>query len=420
MDEVQNWETKICEPSARSSSFSIWDDEDTDSDVAKSRDNFLPCHYFDYIGGTSTGGLIAVMLGRYRMSIGDCINCYKELSEQVFGQRSYPGSWRKTFHLAASSRRKNIEEMQILKTLRPWQPSPDERVDAFQSDEVRCRTIVCSIPSHSKNDSSQPQLLCSYRPDKDLSKGVLKQKDFELAIVSVAQATLAAQNFVESADLNNPSFQIFKEVKLTHSRTPDPVLLFLSLGCGDPKSRSSRTNSSFKLRGQLANSQSRLEQRLSSVSDFVHHEMKEMKERSQAFYYYRFDVKENLNTVRLSEWKPLSNGARTLRAIEEATKTYLRDADIVELIRDCAHQLVDLRRKRSDTMRWESFARGTRYRCKVVPPCDLKDEEDRPMLFRNRNELMDHLRIYHKQPPPDANNYKEIQALVDRGRTNSD
>jgi len=32
-------------------------------------DTPLPCDYFDLIGGTSTGGLIAIMLGRLRMVV---------------------------------------------------------------------------------------------------------------------------------------------------------------------------------------------------------------------------------------------------------------------------------------------------------------------------------------------------------------
>ena len=62
---------------------------------------WLPCHYFDYMGGTSTGGytylkmqyhiltnfhcrLIAIMLGRLHMSIDDCISEYETLGERVF------------------------------------------------------------------------------------------------------------------------------------------------------------------------------------------------------------------------------------------------------------------------------------------------------------------------------------------------
>jgi hypothetical protein len=45
---------------------------------------YRPCHYFDYIGGTTTGGLLAVMLGRLRMSIEDCIEEYERLAESVF------------------------------------------------------------------------------------------------------------------------------------------------------------------------------------------------------------------------------------------------------------------------------------------------------------------------------------------------
>ena len=43
-----------------------------------------PWQEFDMIAGTSTGGLIALMLGRLRMSVAACIAAYKELSHQIF------------------------------------------------------------------------------------------------------------------------------------------------------------------------------------------------------------------------------------------------------------------------------------------------------------------------------------------------
>ncbi|KAF8250922.1 hypothetical protein K440DRAFT_517943, partial [Wilcoxina mikolae CBS 423.85] len=44
----------------------------------------LPCHYFDYIFGSSTGGLSAIMLGRLRMGVDDCLKEYNALGSQVF------------------------------------------------------------------------------------------------------------------------------------------------------------------------------------------------------------------------------------------------------------------------------------------------------------------------------------------------
>ncbi|KAL6171038.1 hypothetical protein ACJQWK_03983 [Exserohilum turcicum] len=46
---------------------------------------YLPCHYFDFMCGSSTGGLIAIMLGRLRMSVADCMKEYEDLSHQIFG-----------------------------------------------------------------------------------------------------------------------------------------------------------------------------------------------------------------------------------------------------------------------------------------------------------------------------------------------
>ncbi|KAG9514048.1 phospholipase, patatin family protein, partial [Aureobasidium melanogenum] len=42
---------------------------------------------FDLIGGTSTGGLIAIMLGRLEMSVDECIVANSDLTETVFGQK---------------------------------------------------------------------------------------------------------------------------------------------------------------------------------------------------------------------------------------------------------------------------------------------------------------------------------------------
>ncbi|KIX10657.1 uncharacterized protein Z518_01741 [Rhinocladiella mackenziei CBS 650.93] len=43
-----------------------------------------PCDYFDLIGGTGTGGLIAIMLGRLRMDLETCMDVYVKMTRKVF------------------------------------------------------------------------------------------------------------------------------------------------------------------------------------------------------------------------------------------------------------------------------------------------------------------------------------------------
>ena len=49
-------------------------------------EKLYPHKYFDLIGGTSTGGLVAVMLGRLGMDIQAAIEKYQELGPSIFGQ----------------------------------------------------------------------------------------------------------------------------------------------------------------------------------------------------------------------------------------------------------------------------------------------------------------------------------------------
>ena len=48
-----------------------------------------PCDYFDLIGGTSTGGLIAIMLGILEMDADSCINEYMKLSPIIFPVKNF-------------------------------------------------------------------------------------------------------------------------------------------------------------------------------------------------------------------------------------------------------------------------------------------------------------------------------------------
>lgn len=54
-------------------------------------DELRPCDVFDLIVDTSTGGVIAVMLGRLHMNVDECIQQYEVLGSRVFGKWQWGG-----------------------------------------------------------------------------------------------------------------------------------------------------------------------------------------------------------------------------------------------------------------------------------------------------------------------------------------
>ena|SRR2546423_4552067 len=55
------------------------------------QDGLTPRDLFSLVAGTSTGGLIALMLGRFGMSVDDCITQYWTFSKEIFGHYSSMG-----------------------------------------------------------------------------------------------------------------------------------------------------------------------------------------------------------------------------------------------------------------------------------------------------------------------------------------
>ena len=397
----------------------------TGSDEYFSND-WLPCHYFDYIGGTSTGGLIAIMLGRLRMNIDDAIAEYKELCKNVFEK---PSSRLKRFwnNYNGMARRQELETRFENMAVRRPSRSPSEEREQFRSDPGRCSTIVCSIRSAGNGPLKEPFLFRSYDHHgteyrtEDESIIVLEPRpsnpDQSFMIWEVAQAVSAAPsvfkpialprgngNFYDGGvNMNNPSWLLLREVLHRADQSNENLDILLSIGGGNARAKSSKKQG----RRVIA-----LLEDSVSYSDYAAQRVRK-ESINRHFRYHRLDVEPGFQDVRLDEWKPKESGKTTVQRIEQQTEEYLKRPRVAQECKDIAQRLAEARISRSQTIRWESFAAGIRYTCKV-PGCPLK-----PNLFSDRNQLMDHLRMQHGKSSPDSEHYKDIEKLLNDGRIDS-
>ncbi|KAK0187030.1 acyl transferase/acyl hydrolase/lysophospholipase [Armillaria mellea] len=109
-----------------------------------------PCEYFDLIGGTSTGGLIAIMLGRLKMSTMEALEKYTQISRMVFSPEN-----RKRFYGDAMFKKSTLEdEMRKLVVLAGC--SDDERLsDTSAGANSKGNTFVCCSAAGTNMGSTQ-------------------------------------------------------------------------------------------------------------------------------------------------------------------------------------------------------------------------------------------------------------------------
>lgn len=243
-------------------------------------DELLPCHYFDYMYGTSTGGLISVMLARLRMTVPQCLEIYRKVGQELFGHR------RNVLPLATKYHHKPLERAvqdivsQYCKLHRdcdgldmhPWLSDPESstldsvppslessatwsRASVPAKPTPRICQSICLTATHS-GQIDEAYLLRSYNHVYNPNIAPAWVTPYNtgadaLKIWQVTRATSAAPFYFSMlvADLghnrgklgfkdggireNNPSYAAYSEHASLKGDEHDPALL-LSIGTGRP------------------------------------------------------------------------------------------------------------------------------------------------------------------------------------------
>ncbi|CAE6501504.1 unnamed protein product [Rhizoctonia solani] len=292
----------------------------------------VPADFFNLIVGTSTGGIIALMLGRLRMSVDEVLDMYKTLSKQVF----HPGRTATAIHSCATLLMDGVpsmyDESKIEKLMKQ---AIAERVKDQDAEAVLenlpfsselCRTAVITARSA---DATRPILMRSYAAhDADPENSQFK-------IWEAARATSAAPLFFRPMKAGahkasyidgcvsghcNPSLLAMQEVK--HIWPGRKIDLFMSVGTGSP--------TSVALRAPINR----------FITDFIYlasntvqaHETawREFKRRYQVSPYVRLSVDDKISDIRLDDPSKLGD-------ISGATLAYLTVARNSEKIQRCVN-----------------------------------------------------------------------------------
>ncbi|THZ57772.1 hypothetical protein D6C86_06890 [Aureobasidium pullulans] len=293
---------------------------------AKDLSPVKPCEIFDLIGGTSTGGLIAIMLGRLEMDVDECIEEYVELMATVFGARArrIPISWRGKIKPRFDS--KNLENA-VKQVLIRKGMAVDARLD--DGAERGCKTFVCSIDRRTK---VMVRLRSYSLPDEE---------NVPASICQAALATSAATTFFPPVSIDGRSFadgafganNPVDEVEGEASNIWSPakrelqtlVKCFISIGTGAPKMQGFEDGVPGFLSKTVPDIALETE---ATERKFIARWAWHLDEKR----YFRFNVEQGLQDVGLAEFEMKGD----IKGVSEA---YLTHTGQKSRVRDCIENM---------------------------------------------------------------------------------
>ncbi|KAI5816070.1 acyl transferase/acyl hydrolase/lysophospholipase [Pyronema omphalodes] len=283
-----------------------------------------PYEYFDLIGGTSTGGIIALMLGRLRMSTTEALAAYIELSTAVFSEK-------KVWILQEGLFKATKLETEIKKTISRYSELHDSDSDMLDTRDQSCKTFVCAVPAH---DISSTTLLRTYK---------VPYTDERCKIWQAARATIAAPtifkalrigsatseiSYIDAAlSCNNPVRHVLNEAKMVFKDRK--VRSILSIGTGQCFQIGIQETYAFQRGLDFSTVLKSIATDAARVAKEMEHEFVNTKD-----VYFRFSVEQGLQNITTDEWKRVGE-------VQMCTRQYLGEAGVSKRIDAVVRALID-------------------------------------------------------------------------------
>ncbi|KAJ7675167.1 acyl transferase/acyl hydrolase/lysophospholipase [Mycena rosella] len=263
-----------------------------------SRDTPLsPCEYFELIGGSGMGGVIALMLGRLRMPIADVFSVYEKLRPQ--------SKWGGGELFKASK----FED--VLRDIFREEMMNDVRAEA-------CKIFVCARNEMNLN-AGIPELFRSYNTPEEPASGCM--------IWEAARATTATPDLFKPVEINlggrkqrysggclgynNPTSLVLAEAHTLYpSRT---VVLVTSIGSGHPGTIQIPESRSP---GDLAQAMSQIVRDCEKTHEDNTHRFQGISNT-----YFRFNVQQGMQGLAPQDWEKSSE-------VSAHTGAYLKTQDV--------------------------------------------------------------------------------------------
>ncbi|EUC54946.1 patatin-like phospholipase [Rhizoctonia solani AG-3 Rhs1AP] len=313
-----------------------------------------PAQIFDLIIGTGAGGIIALMLGRLRMSVPECLTHFQEIMLDLLGRSMAVGllstvaralkgrdlSWLSSSKLQAHSKR--IISLSL--------GSPDTLMYEGGWEDNICRTAVVA-----SKVNAGPIILRSYKLESDDSDEELKMD--QVQIWEAARATSATPMIFEPifiggrdsyvdgavAGHSNPAQLALDEVEKIWPE--HPIGLFLSLGTG--------VSSVGK---QVAAEQNSIFDVITSSAARIEHQVQVRIERDfTTTSYIRFCPGEELASVSLGDHTAITGNHSRVHSI---TVSYLLQPQQINKMTRCAELMtrqLSIQASSPEEMSWGSL-----------------------------------------------------------------